>query len=277
MSDGDLLHELMETYGLNATDEAIAAYMLAHLEEMPSLGVRDLAKKSYVSASAVMRFVKKIGYDSFPAFKYQIHQKMKTLQMKHGDLEDDVCKTTLLEQVEERQTNVTKQTMASIPRERWAQIVEALRKAEVIDWIADDTNATLANYGMHILWGLGKRGQVFSSLDLQMNASLLIPDTHFVIALSKYGLKSRWADLLARFHENGVKVMLVTGKKPPAWSVDFVVETCFSVQQDLAAEMDYYIGAKYVIDTMFWVLFQEKKDQARRKQALRNAIFFQKK
>lgn len=148
-------------------------------------------------------------------------------------------------------------------------------KRFAIRWIADDTNAALAQYGMHLYCGAGKCGQVFSDTDLQMNASLMIPDDHVVVVMSKYGLKERWQSVLEHFQKRHVPVLLIAGgRKPEAWPADFVICTPFCQRHDLADEMDYYVAAKYVIDLLFWALFEDHKEEARFTQSLREAIFF---
>ncbi|MGX7199791.1 MurR/RpiR family transcriptional regulator [Enterococcus nangangensis] len=54
---------------LSATDRALYQYIASHEKEVAYMRVRELASASHTSASSVMRFVKKLGYPSFAAFK----------------------------------------------------------------------------------------------------------------------------------------------------------------------------------------------------------------
>lgn len=51
---------------LTGAEKAVADYILAHPQEVVTLSVQALAAKSKSSGSAVMRLVKKLGFDSYP-------------------------------------------------------------------------------------------------------------------------------------------------------------------------------------------------------------------
>ncbi len=56
---------------LSETDRAIYQFMSSHSDKIPYMRVRDIAKESHTSASSVMRFIHKVGYDSFTEFRMQ--------------------------------------------------------------------------------------------------------------------------------------------------------------------------------------------------------------
>lgn len=56
---------------LSETDRAIYHYMSSHSDKIPYMRVREIASESHTSASSVMRFIRKIGYESFTEFRTQ--------------------------------------------------------------------------------------------------------------------------------------------------------------------------------------------------------------
>lgn len=202
-----MIEQLRKQYRLSSTEQEIASYVLTHLQTMPAMTVRDLAHACYASTSAVMRFIKKIGYQSFPDFKYRIDQKMKELGFQQTSTETKLDRF----QWAEHQAKIIQKTIEAIDEEQFDRWRKVLCYTAAIDWIADDTNAALAQYGMHLCWGTGKCGQVFSDTDLQMNASLMIPDDHVVVVMSKYGLKERWQSVLEHYKKRHVPVLLIAG------------------------------------------------------------------
>lgn len=54
---------------LSNVDMTIYGYITQHQKEVIYMRVRDIAKNAHVSNSSVMRFIHKIGFSSFPAFK----------------------------------------------------------------------------------------------------------------------------------------------------------------------------------------------------------------
>ena len=54
---------------LNANEERIMIYIREHLEEIPYLSSRELAKRVYSNPTSIMRLVKKLGFVSYNDFK----------------------------------------------------------------------------------------------------------------------------------------------------------------------------------------------------------------
>ncbi len=54
---------------LSETDRAIYHYMSSQSDKIPYMRVREIAKESHTSASSVMRFIRKLGFESFTEFR----------------------------------------------------------------------------------------------------------------------------------------------------------------------------------------------------------------
>lgn len=54
---------------LSNVDMTIYSYVTQHQKQVIYMRVRDIAKNAHISNSSVMRFIHKIGFSSFPAFK----------------------------------------------------------------------------------------------------------------------------------------------------------------------------------------------------------------
>lgn len=54
---------------LSEIDLDIYRFFTANVEKVPYMRVRDIAAEAHVSNSSVMRFIHKLGYESFPEFK----------------------------------------------------------------------------------------------------------------------------------------------------------------------------------------------------------------
>ena len=60
-----ILKQLEKDYKLNENDLFIARYILEHSEEIPLLSSHQLAKETFTSPTAIIRFVKKLGFESY--------------------------------------------------------------------------------------------------------------------------------------------------------------------------------------------------------------------
>jgi Transcriptional regulators len=65
---------------------AIYRYIVDHDEQVPLMRVRDLARGAHVSNSSVMRFIHKVGYNSFPEFKISFNSEKDELAKSDNDI-----------------------------------------------------------------------------------------------------------------------------------------------------------------------------------------------
>ncbi len=54
---------------LTDVDQSIYAFISNNIDKVPYMRVREIARESHTSASSVMRFIRKLGYDSYNEFK----------------------------------------------------------------------------------------------------------------------------------------------------------------------------------------------------------------
>ena len=66
-----------EIKSFSTTDMRIYNYILKHSIQFPYMSIRELADEIPTSTASIMRFVKKMGYDSFPELKYAYKKEEK--------------------------------------------------------------------------------------------------------------------------------------------------------------------------------------------------------
>lgn len=57
---------------LSSVEQEIYRYIVNNLDKIPYMRVRDIADNAHVSATSVFRFVNKVGFDSFPEFRFYL-------------------------------------------------------------------------------------------------------------------------------------------------------------------------------------------------------------
>ena len=72
-----IVEELSKKIKLTETEKEILEYMVENLDVLPKLSSRKLAEKTYTSPTTIVRFVKKLGYQNYNDFKYNIISKLK--------------------------------------------------------------------------------------------------------------------------------------------------------------------------------------------------------
>lgn len=80
-----ILEKIAQDYRLNDNDLYLAQYIIDHSDEVIHLSTHQLAKNTYTSATAVVRFVKKLGFVSYNDFKIHIHFFKSILFERYGN------------------------------------------------------------------------------------------------------------------------------------------------------------------------------------------------
>ena len=66
-------------------------YILKHSIQFPYMSIRELADEIPTSTASIMRFVKKMGYDSFPELKYAYKKEEKEVSLHMvNDLDETI-------------------------------------------------------------------------------------------------------------------------------------------------------------------------------------------
>lgn len=75
----------------STTDMRIYNYILKHSIQFPYMSIRELADEIPTSTASIMRFVKKMGYDSFPELKYAYKKEEKEVSLRMvNDLDETI-------------------------------------------------------------------------------------------------------------------------------------------------------------------------------------------
>ena len=61
--------------GLTNTEKYLLKYIEEHLELIPSISIVKLSEEANVSTASIVRTMKKLGYDGFTSFKYDLKKQ----------------------------------------------------------------------------------------------------------------------------------------------------------------------------------------------------------
>lgn len=73
----NLMH-LTEKYELNDLEKQIVSYMQNHLDELKSIGIRQMAKDNYTSTSTIYKLCNKFGFEGYSDMIYHLTNTKET-------------------------------------------------------------------------------------------------------------------------------------------------------------------------------------------------------
>lgn len=77
----NLLKKLQNTALLSDTEIIVAKYLIENYRDVSNLSTRELAKRTFTSSAAIVRFCQKLGFEGYSDFRIRFLTEM----MQHGD------------------------------------------------------------------------------------------------------------------------------------------------------------------------------------------------
>lgn len=80
-----LIKQLKEQSGFSESESMIADFLLENYRGLAALSTRQLAKLTYTSSAAIVRFAQKMGFEGYTEFKIQFVAEMMQYMNKPRD------------------------------------------------------------------------------------------------------------------------------------------------------------------------------------------------
>lgn len=272
-----IVEALSKKIQLTETEKEILEYMVENLDALPKLSSRKLAEKTYTSPTTIVRFVKKLGYQNYNDFKYNIISKLKNSD-EESQINVHEKALSVLNKVEKMQKEAINDFKNKISLDTFQEIIDVCDQYQYIDIIANDCNAILGKYALHYLSSLGKIVQVYYETNQQIYASMNVPTDHLVIIISKYALHETLLNCALTLKRRHIKTIAITNHQENTLSkrCDYVIPIPFYTNKDRFDELQFHMMVKYIFDCLFSVLYSYDMEKAKQISKIHTDIFFDK-
>lgn len=255
----DMLQKIQENKKLNEGEKVIVQYIIDHLDEIPKISSRELARRTYSTSSSVSRLIKKLDFENYNDFKWNVATYLKNMDYANEPLESNEDLLTIVNKLSNIEMNIINQTKEMISMESLKQAADILSKYNYIDIIATDTNASLAEYLSHLLWGLGKIVNVYQDEDVQLLFSIHVPSDHAVMVISRYALSKHIFQIANNLQAKQIPIIIFTIQNE-AHLEKFGTCVFYGCRLDLTDKLSnivFYISLKYLFDLFYVVLLSQ--------------------
>lgn len=272
-----IVEELSKKIKLTETEKEILEYMVENLDSLTSLSSRELARKTYTSPTTIVRFVKKLGYQNYNDFKYNIISKLKN-RNEESQITSHEDALTVLNKVEKIQIEAMHEFKNKISLETFQKVIDECSKYQYIDIIANDCNSILGKYAMHYFTSLGKIVQVYHEKDQQIYASMNLPSDHLIFIISKYALNETLLNCALTLKRRHITTIAITNHQENSLfkRCDYVIPVSFYTNKDRFDEFQFHMTVKYIFDCLFSVLYSYDMEKAKQIEKIHTDIFFDK-
>lgn len=209
---------------LSVIDRSIINYIVHNPEISSLMRVRELADATHVSPSTIIRFVKRVGYDSFTELKLDIHKNL---------VRDASVITSNLSQLSYKEPLVFESNF----EEKIDKLVTRIAQAEVTFCVGIGSSGIMAEYFSRLLNSLG-------------HLSLFYQDAGLPYFLGKD--YSRETSNLIFFSTSGETRELVTTAQTIEPPLTYTISITNNSMNALAAETDLNIAYYVTLDRFIY-------------------------
>ncbi len=270
-----ILEKIAQDYRLNDNDLFLAQYIIDHSDEVVHLSTHQLAKNTYTSATAVVRFVKKLGFMNYNDFKIHIHSFLSQYYLKDMEILSHESLISIKDKLSEIEVGIIKQTKDMISLDTLKKVMSYISQNKYIDIIANDTNACIAEYASHLLLSTGKIATVYQNKDKQLWLSLNVDYHHTVIIVSKYGKDKHLLNIADILIKRKIPFIIITSHKENFLAKKQAILLYGVIHDEFESlkDMIFYISLKYIFDLIYSILISENLQQAKDIDQLYGSLF----
>lgn len=183
---------------LNRLEIEIYKYIMGHPVEVSTMTIRQLANQIHVSATSILRFLKRMGYDGYSEFKFMLKEQMRK------DAEQPLSQTIVPMRAFFDRMNLPDITT------KIKRASQMIHDAKMVVLLGTGTSAGLANYGNHLLADFGIYSMLLANaFQPRPVGQIDLADTVLLI-LSVSGQTNNIIQQGLYYQQNGAKLIGIT-------------------------------------------------------------------
>ena len=266
-----LIKELKEQEGFSDSEKMIADFLLENYRGLAALSTRQLAKLTYTSSAAIVRFSQKMGFEGYTDFKIRFMAEMLQYvnqPQKYEGLNSRDTVRMIMDKVTHMEVNALKDTHAGLQPVLVVKAIEAIKAAGHLDFYATDDNYNIANLAASSLLMVDKSYSLTASVGQMYMMAASAPRGHLSIFISRTGENRMLVDMARTIRSKGGKILLITSETDTTLGglADIMLPVASVKKLEELGPRIFLAGAKYVVDVLFASLVAQKglKDVSQR-------------
>lgn len=237
-------------------EKSIADYLLSNKKSIMSMSAKEIGDVTNTSAPTVVRFSKKIGFDSLNEMKLQLSLNLQSDE-ENEDFEylhSDLSTKNIIKGVKISIDSIMNQTLGVLKEEDLEKAIELLNKAKNVYIFSVGSSSLVGMDFYYKLSRINKRCIAHNDTHLQMTASALMEKGDIAIAISYSGETKEVLKCVENAKKDGIPVIAITKSSinnTLADMSDIVLRVPFVEKSLREGAMSSRISQLAVIDMLF--------------------------
>jgi len=231
--------QILRNYSsLKPAEKRLADYIIEHEREVIHLSITELAEKSGVSETTVIRFCRHLGYEGYQDFKIRVAQKMvPSLTNIHEDLEEGDRPLAVARKVFNANIKAIQDTLRILDEDVFEKAVQALVSASRIVFIGEGGSGVVAKDAEYKFIRLGI--PTYSNTDpyMKLATATLMGPKEVMVGISHSGSTKSTVEAVSLAKQHGATTICITQyQKSPITKVSDIVLPVFSKEVEYRSE-----------------------------------------
>lgn len=272
------LELVLQGTGLSPAESGVNNYVLSHVDDLMHMTIRSLAEACYTTPTTVIRYCRKIGYSGFEEFKIRIRQDLSRYDFESYSIRRSEKPVEVINKLRVMHADVISKTVDLISLTQLEAIVQRIREAEVVDIIAFDVNAALADYASQYFFQVGKICNVYEDINQQLMLAMYArPQDHVIFILSRSGLSSRVLKTCRQLKANRQYAVAVTGQPGDELNCycAHVLHALFKDDFREMGDLTFFTSAKFLFDCLINLYCTANYDEVLEKEKRYNDLYIE--
>lgn len=236
-------------------EKLIAEYLLSNKKSIISMSAKEIGDITNTSAPTVVRFSKKIGFDSLNEMKLQLSLNLQSDDNSDFEyLHSDLSTKNIIRGVKSSIDSIMNQTIGLLKEEELEKAIELLNKAKNVYIFSVGSSSLVGMDFYYKLSRINVRCIAHSDTHLQMKASALMEEGDVAIAISYSGETKEVLKCVYNAKNYGIPVISITRasiNNTLADMSDIVLRVPFVEKSLREGAMSSRISQLAVIDMLF--------------------------
>ncbi|MCC3373284.1 MurR/RpiR family transcriptional regulator [Cohnella sp. REN36] len=199
---------------LTPVERRVADCVLAHLEEIPHLSIKRLAKLSQTSDASVLRFCKTMGYAGYRSFIVSISASLGSMEEEHRDSYTDIQPgddlDVVIANISRNNCRSIEDTLSVLSREEVTRAVGLLRGSSRIVFFGIGASGLVCRDAEMKFSRINKMCHAYTDGHSQLTAATLLAKGDVAIFVSNSGATTEVLDSLDIAKKQGAHLIAIT-------------------------------------------------------------------
>lgn len=258
-----LLKRLQEKEGFSETERIVADYMLEHFRELANFSTRQLAKNTFTSSAAIVRFSQKLGFEGYADFKIRFLAEMmqQTSEPKERFFSEKDTIPDIIDKIMHMGTGAIKETHDLLEPASIVRTLHLLSKAKYVDFYATGNNLHTACMMSDGLVLAGKYSTVHMSMAMQYLQAKDVPKDHLSVFITRTGENRLLAQIAQELHRQGNSILCITArpKSTIASLADEVLRAVSAEDMEEGGPRIFLMSSFYILNVI-WAALVTRSD-----------------